>query len=113
MLEEMRRTIASLDHDAEQWRERAHARTTCDELVKDGLRSYALEQSMVCIERAIVLEAKWKRPREAARLALDLLFDKVGELTDEDARQDLEDALDGVERDELDDLEDGSPIVPE
>ncbi|KAI5888639.1 uncharacterized protein SCHCODRAFT_02587995 [Schizophyllum commune H4-8] len=106
LLEEMRRTIASLDHDAEQWQQRAHARTTCDELVKDGLRSYALEQSMVCIERATVLEAKWKRPREAARLALELLFDKVGELTDEDARQDLEDALDGVERDELDDLED-------
>ncbi|KAL1673315.1 hypothetical protein EV122DRAFT_294248 [Schizophyllum commune] len=103
LLEEMRRTIASLSHDALVWRQRASARSSTDAALRDGLQSYALEQSVLCCERAAVLAEKWKRPREAAQLALQLLFDDIGELTDEDAHKDLEDALDGVDEDDVDD----------
>ncbi|KAL1743894.1 hypothetical protein HDZ31DRAFT_83073 [Schizophyllum fasciatum] len=105
LLEEMRRTIASLNHDTLVWRQRASTRTSADPALRDGLQSYALEQSVLCCERAAVLAEKWKRPREAAQLALQLLFDNIGELTDEDAHKDLEDALDGVDVDDVDDYE--------
>ncbi|KAL1741225.1 hypothetical protein HDZ31DRAFT_84959 [Schizophyllum fasciatum] len=103
LMEEMRRTIASLSHDALVWRRRAHARMTADDSLREGLQSYALRQSALCSERAAVLVEKWKRPREAGQLALQLLFDDIGELTDEEACKDLEDALDGVDGDDLDD----------
>ncbi|KAL1658134.1 hypothetical protein GGF50DRAFT_67861 [Schizophyllum commune] len=111
LLEEMRRVQASLDHDAEEWEQRALARTGCDEFVLDGLRSYAKEQALVCRERAAIYDIKWKTVRHAATLALDLLFDDVV-LTDDTAAQELEDVLDGVERDD-EDLDQGGPSFTE
>ncbi|KAL1658224.1 hypothetical protein GGF50DRAFT_67680 [Schizophyllum commune] len=74
LLEEMRRVIASLDHDAQEWVQRAHARAGCDTALADGLCSYAMEQAALRSERAAVLDSKWENVRRAARLALDLLF---------------------------------------
>ncbi|KAL1749600.1 hypothetical protein FB107DRAFT_280528 [Schizophyllum commune] len=105
--EEMRRTIASLDHDAEMWRQRAQSRTNCDEVLADGLRSYANEHAAICSERAALLEHKWASTRKAGQLALTLLFDDIGPLADEGAREELEDAVDGVGMDQEDAEDDG------
>uniref|UniRef100_D8QJP9 CxC2-like cysteine cluster KDZ transposase-associated domain-containing protein n=1 Tax=Schizophyllum commune (strain H4-8 / FGSC 9210) TaxID=578458 RepID=D8QJP9_SCHCM len=104
LLEEMRRTIASLDYDSEQWSERAGLRQGCDDALADGLRSYAMEQAAWRSERAALLEMKWKPVQDAARLALDLHFDNLGQLTDEDAAQELQDTLDGVDKDDTEDF---------
>ncbi|KAI4517411.1 hypothetical protein K525DRAFT_210959 [Schizophyllum commune Loenen D] len=103
--EEMRRTIASLDHDAEVWRQRAQSRANCDEILADGLRSYANEHALICRERAALLEHKWRSTRNAGQLALTLLFDDIEPLAEEGAREELEDTIDGIGVDQ-DDTED-------
>ncbi|KAL1658094.1 hypothetical protein GGF50DRAFT_67967, partial [Schizophyllum commune] len=109
LLEEMRRVIASLEYDAGEWDRRVHARSDCDQAVLDGLQSYAREQANVCRERATIYDIKWKTVRHAATLALDLLFDNIA-LTDDSAAEELEDALDGMERDDEDSAEVGQVL---
>ncbi|KAL1724879.1 hypothetical protein EV714DRAFT_222349 [Schizophyllum commune] len=104
LLEEMRRTIASLDYDSEQWTQRARARQGCDDALADGLRSYAMEQAAWRSERAALLETKWKNVQNAAQAALDIHFDQLGQLTDEDAAQELQDTLDGLDKDDAEDF---------
>ncbi|KAI5822511.1 hypothetical protein K523DRAFT_358333 [Schizophyllum commune Tattone D] len=94
--EEMRRTIASLEYDSEMWRQRAQSRTECDEVLADGLRSYAHEHAAICRERAALLKGKWSPIRKAGQLALTLLFDDIEPLADEGTREELEDTLDGI-----------------
>ena len=63
--EEMRRTLKSLEWEADEWNKRAVKRNEQDKLeegIKDGLRAYALRQSYIQTRLAIHFRSLWDAP---------------------------------------------------
>uniref|UniRef100_D8PLA4 CxC2-like cysteine cluster KDZ transposase-associated domain-containing protein n=1 Tax=Schizophyllum commune (strain H4-8 / FGSC 9210) TaxID=578458 RepID=D8PLA4_SCHCM len=97
LLEEMRRVIQTNRTDAADWQQRAIARSTDDERLREGLRSYALEHAARADARADRLEVQWKEVRERVADALALRFSRVQGLQDSEAQQELDDLIDGLD----------------
>ncbi|KAL1739936.1 hypothetical protein HDZ31DRAFT_48500, partial [Schizophyllum fasciatum] len=106
--EEMRRVIESNRADAADWRERACARSTLDDQLREGLRSYALEHAARALARADRLEIQWQEIRARIQDALALRFDGAHALPEIEAQQELQDLVDGLDEDSNHGNEDGA-----
>ncbi|KAL1715565.1 hypothetical protein EV715DRAFT_265868 [Schizophyllum commune] len=104
LLEEMRRTVASHRADASDWDARASARPSDDDVLLEGLRSYALEQANTARTRADQLETRWKKTRELGEGALDLVFDALPSIQQAVALRELEDLRDQQHDDTVEEL---------
>ena len=81
--EEMRRTIAFLQHKAKWWQQRATQRPCSDPVLSEGLRAYAYRQAAIRTKLADKFTAIWeKRTASQADAADD--DDEEGDAEEED-----------------------------
>ncbi|KAL0568608.1 hypothetical protein V5O48_013381 [Marasmius crinis-equi] len=89
--EEMRRTLVTLQHDAEEWKGLAMVEGEVDGVLMEGMRAFALEQAATRQALAAGFQALWARPDPLpkVKISIDELSD--GEIEAEGDEEESED----------------------